>query len=49
MLEFWENNFTADEPYLFALCRPQHDGSTPDGIPPNFSQNRSGVGKIVDF
>jgi len=26
-----------------------HDGSTPKGTPPNFSRNRSGVGKIVDF
>jgi len=25
------------------------DGSTPKGTPSNFSRNRSGVGKIVDF
>ena len=34
---------------LFALCRPQHDTSTPKGTSPNFSWNMSGVGKIVDF
>ena len=28
---------------------PQRYGSTPKGTPPNFSQNRSGIGKIVDF
>jgi len=33
----------------FSLCRRQHDGSTPKGTPSNFSWNRSGVGKIVDF
>jgi len=48
-LEFVENNFTADKPNLFTLCRPQHDGSIPKGAPPNFSRNRSGVGKNVDF
>ena len=29
--------------------RLQHDGSTPNGTPPNFSRNRSRVGKIVNF
>ena len=50
-LECLANNFTADKPNLFALCRPQNDGSTPKGTPPNFSRNRSGIGKRknVDF
>jgi len=30
--EFVENNFTADKPN-FTLCKPQHDGSTPNGTP----------------
>ena len=46
---FLENNFTADKPILFILGRFQHDISTPKGTAPNFSRNRSGVGKIVDF
>jgi len=29
--------------------RPHHHGSTPKGTLPNFSRNRRGVGKIVDF
>jgi len=33
----------------FTLWRPQHDGSTPKGTPPNFSRNRSVVGENVDF
>jgi len=33
----------------FLLCRPQHDGSTPKGTPPNFSWNGSGVGKMLIF
>jgi len=35
-----------------ALGGPQHDsidGSIPKGTPPNFSRNRSGVRKNVDF
>jgi len=35
--------------HLFTLFAPQHDGSTPKVTSPNFSRNRSGVGKIVDF
>ena len=38
-----------DKPNLFTFCRPQHDESSPKGTPRNFSRNRSGVGKIVDF
>ena len=45
MLEFCENNFTADKPNLFTLRRPQR----PKEKPPNFSRNRSGERKNVDF
>ena len=34
---------------LSSLCRPQHHGSTPKGTHLNFSPNRSGVEKNVDF
>jgi len=34
---------------LSADSNIQHDGSTPKGTPPNFSRNKSGVGKIGDF
>ena len=34
---------------FFTLYRPQQDRSAPKGTPPNFSRNKSVVGKIVDF
>jgi len=42
-LEYFENNFTADQPGVFALCKPQHQGSAPKGTPPNFSHNMGEV------
>jgi len=42
-LEFLENNFTADKPNHFALCRPQHGGSTPKRTP----QILAGIGVVV--
>jgi len=34
---------------MFALCRPQHDGSTPRGTPQNFRLNGGRVRKKVIF
>jgi len=47
----WKNNFTADKPDLFALCRHQQDGSTPKGTPQILAgiHCRSGVGKLSIF
>jgi len=37
--EFFENNITVSYRGAFALCRPQHQGSTPRGTPQNFGPN----------
>ena len=44
-----KKNFTADQPNLTSLCKPQYHGSTPKGTPLNFIPTRSGIGEMSIF